>query len=192
MKPFTESLRYDYPLTPDSVVIDAGAYHGNWSAEIARKYGCWIFAFEPVARFHAIAKETLKPFSKIVLLNAGIGGSTRKEIFGVQNDSTGAFATSPEREEVHILGIGEMFDEMGAIPGQISLAKLNIEGGEFETLETLIEQGLIQRFDALQVQFHAIDKHSPERREKIRMELRKTHHLEWDEPFVWESWAINK
>jgi hypothetical protein len=50
MKDFQESDRYDYPLTPDSFVIDAGGYEGNWAAEINHKYRAHVLVFEPVQR----------------------------------------------------------------------------------------------------------------------------------------------
>ena len=45
---FKEKLRYKYPLTKDSVVLDVGGYKGTFAAEIVRRYGCHVYVFEPV------------------------------------------------------------------------------------------------------------------------------------------------
>ena len=47
------SLRLNYPLFENSVVLDVGAYKGDWSWQIANKYNCHIYAFEPVPEFHS-------------------------------------------------------------------------------------------------------------------------------------------
>ena len=40
------------------------------------------------------------------------------------------------------------------IKGKIDLLKINIEGGEYEVLENLIENDLIKNIDNIQIQFH--------------------------------------
>lgn len=42
-----EHLRYEYDLKPDDVVIDLGAYRGEWANEIRARYGCQVLAVEP-------------------------------------------------------------------------------------------------------------------------------------------------
>ena len=41
------ALLVDADLDDQSVVVDAGAYLGEWSEQIGRRYGSRIFAFEP-------------------------------------------------------------------------------------------------------------------------------------------------
>ena len=38
-----ESLRLDYPLSEDALVIDVGGYVGDFSAEIIKKFDCCVF-----------------------------------------------------------------------------------------------------------------------------------------------------
>lgn len=42
-----EYLRYQYKLTPKDVVIDIGAYRGEWAAEIYKRYKCKLILIEP-------------------------------------------------------------------------------------------------------------------------------------------------
>ena len=51
MKEFTEEERYNYNLTENSLVIDAGAYHGHFSKRIWDKYRCRVIALEPSEEF---------------------------------------------------------------------------------------------------------------------------------------------
>ena len=90
MKSFSEQLRYEYPLTDNSVVIDAGGYEGNWFKQIYERYQCHIHVFEPVYDYwlqcsivaHRVANK-LPEDNKIKVFRAGIGGDTSQDIFGV-------------------------------------------------------------------------------------------------------------
>lgn len=74
----------------------------------------------------------------------------------------------------------------------IDFMQMNIEGGEYDILEWLIESGNIKRICVLQVQFHnrkEID--SKKRMQSIQAELEKTHTLEWAfRPYVWDRWVL--
>src|SRR5882724_1180208 len=116
MKPvpeFTEALRLDYPLTPESVVVDCGAYQGNWSLQMSLRHRCRIFAFEPVRRFHEQAMKVLLEHDNVRLYNQGVGAKTRTMDFHVQNDSTGAFAGATEVEPVFIFNLLNLLDSCG-------------------------------------------------------------------------------
>ena len=68
--------------------------------------------------------------------------------------------------------------------------KINIEGGEFELLERLIQTGLISRIKNIQVQFHNIAVESTKRMEKIHQGMYKTHQPTFQYKFVWENWVL--
>ena len=46
-----QTLRLNYDLKRDSVVLDLGGYRGEWADNIHARYGCKIHVFEPVASF---------------------------------------------------------------------------------------------------------------------------------------------
>src|SRR2546429_2926939 len=46
-------LRLAYDLGPECVVLDCGAYLGNFAAEIVDRYQCEVFCFEPVSGYFA-------------------------------------------------------------------------------------------------------------------------------------------
>jgi hypothetical protein len=67
--------------------------------------------------------------------------------------------------------------------------KINIEGGEFELLERLIETGLIATIENLQVQFHNFEVGAPKRMAELQAALGRTHTPTYQYEFVWENWA---
>src|SRR5262249_51252950 len=72
--------------------------------------------------------------------------------------------------------------------GEVSLMKINIEGGEYDLLENLIATGLISRIRDIQVQFHMDIPDAERRMHAIQSRLAGTHRLTFQYPFVWENW----
>jgi FkbM family methyltransferase len=192
MMEFSEALRYEYPeLTPDSFVIDAGGYEGNWAAEIHRKYGCRILIFEPIKAFADRIKERFKDVPAMGVKHGGLGGADcaagKMVEFHVQNDSTGQFAGSPNVEMVELFNAGYV---IRGLECDIDLLKLNVEGAEFEILWSLLDSGLIKKVKNLQVQFHAVIPNAGDHRATIQKRLSETHECMYDAPFVWEGWRL--
>ena len=44
-------FRFDYDLTPESVVLDVGGYEGQWASDLYARQRCQIRIFEPVREF---------------------------------------------------------------------------------------------------------------------------------------------
>lgn len=186
-KPFTsESQRYEYPLKPESVVFDGGGYHGQWAKEIAKKYGCQVHCFEPVYPL-IVASETSGYNVKVV--NAGLGAFSRKAVFAIQENSSGAFGESEQKVEVDIVGIDEYLLKIGN--PDVDLLKLNVEGMEYEILDELCGSGQIRKFKRIQVQFHGNVPEVNRRLEHLLRSIDRTHRLEWGEdPFIWMSFTL--
>lgn len=185
MKPFTESMRYEYPLTPESIVLDVGCHKGAFSKIISEKYGCIILAFEPIEQFYDEAVETLKDKPNVQVFKCGVGASARVEQFKIKGDMSGAFADG-EKEDVDIIAFDELLADGG--PPSIDLIKINIEGGEFELLEHIIEKELQGLSKNIQVQFHPVVADYEKRHTAIREALLKTHKLTYDAPWCWENY----
>ncbi len=184
MKPFTENERYEYPLTPESLVIDCGVYQGTFSQTIHQKYGCRILAFEPIERFYRAAAERLHDCAGVTLRHAGVAGTTRTARMSIKGDMTGIFADNPDYEEVQLLGINEILAGLGGV----DLIKINVEGMEFEVLEALIATDGAAQLRNIQVQFHPIVPDCESRHAAIRRALLRTHHLTYDAPWCWENY----
>jgi FkbM family methyltransferase len=74
----------------------------------------------------------------------------------------------------------------------VDLLKMNIEGGEYDLLEYIINNNMITKFKNIQVQFHenAFDGWE-EKYNFIINNLQKTHHLTYHFEFKFENWEIN-
>ena len=182
-----EAFRFNYELDENSVVLDLGGYDGQWAGELFSRYGCRIFVFEPVAAFAEKIRAKFEKNDKIEVLQYGLGASTRKETLHINANASSIYGNSGDVEEIRIIDARDWLKERKM--QRIHLAKLNIEGGEYELLERLIDAGLIGLIENIQVQFHDVAADSRLRMRRIQSRLQATHQPTYQYEFVWENWA---
>jgi len=184
---WSEELRYDYLLTKDSVVFDVGGFDGTWAYNIHSKYGCKIYVFEPVKEFYDNIKDKFNDQSNVSVFNFGLGTENKTLSIGVIGMSTSVL--NKGENKVVIIDTLDVIAEFK----KINLLKMNIEGAEYDLLDYIIEHGLQTKLENIQIQFHSNVEDYENRRNKIREELSKTHHLTYDFPVgLHENWEINK
>ncbi len=184
---WNEGLRYDYDLNSESMVLDIGGFDGTWAHNIHSKYGCNILVFEPVKEFYALIKERFAGNGKVHVYNLGLG--TKDETLNIGVDGMSTSVLSKGENKIEIKDISPLLSGFT----KIDLAKMNIEGAEYDLLDYIIEKGLQTKLVNIQVQFHNNISDYENRREKIRHALAKTHHLTYDFPVgLHENWEVNK
>lgn len=183
------TLRLDYFLNENSVVFDLGGYKGEFAGAIYNKYRSSIFVFEPIERFYNIIIDKFKDEDKVKPYNFGLAGRDQKLNISMTDDASSVFVKSKKTEVIQLKSIIDFINEKAI--KHIDLIKINIEGGEYEVLESLIEYGMLNRFTDIQVQFHDfIIPNAKERMQNIQKELAKTHRLTYQYEFVWENWTL--
>lgn len=183
-----EKLRLDYPLGPESLVLDFGGYEGEWASSIYERFGSRIAVFEAVPAYAEKIRKRFAGNNKVEICAYGLGNSDRIEKIYMDSDGSSSFGRKGPSIDMKIVDAAVWFNERD-LP-TVELAKLNIEGGEYELLERLIESGITPYIKHIQVQFHTISSESKERRKRIQDALAKTHELKWCYEFVWESWTL--
>ena len=181
-----QRLRYDYDLQTEDVVFDLGGYEGTWSAEISVRYQPMIYVFEPAPAYAVRIARQFAGNDRVRVVDAGLAGETRLLRMGVRDDATGEWTESGETVEARLLEAAEFLDAERL--GEIALCKINIEGGEYELLEHLLDANKIGQFRNLQIQFHLFVPDAQRRMAAIQRRLRQTHELTYQYPFVWENW----
>jgi len=183
-------FRYDYDLNSDSFVMDLGGYEGQWASDIYSRYRCRIAVFEPVAAFAAAIRQRFRHNEDIETFQYGLGGSAKTEMVYLWGAGTSAYRRRTEGEEIRIVDVETWFDEQRV--DSVQLMKINIEGGEFELLERLLETGSISRIENIQVQFHNVAVESARRMERIQEGMKNTHEPTYQYRFVWENWTLKR
>ncbi len=189
-------LYSDLHLCQDDLVIDAGGYKGEWTAGILTRYGCRSELFEPVPTFAEYCRTLYQFNDRVRVHQAALGGSNRTTAFSLADNGTSEFRGAAESDSfsAEVRAISDLLsalDTAGDLqpgPGAVGVLKLNIEGGEYEVLENLLETDAIDRIRCLLIQFHRQPQDWEARYQCIVSRLRKTHAPAWRYPMVWEKW----
>ena len=186
-----QNLRLKLDLSAESVVFDLGGYDGSVAVEIYARYGCPVWVFEPCPSFFADIHKRLHRNPAFKLFPFGLAGTSRTETISLDGAGTSTFRATGRTEVIELRAAADFFAEQ-PVP-EIDLLKVNIEGGEYELLDHMIETGLIRRVKELQVQFHEDVLPDADRRMRaIQTALGKSHRLNWQHEWVWESWSRNE
>lgn len=180
------AFRYDYHLQAGATVLDLGGYHGEWTKRMIDRFGCRAYVFEPVRQYVDLLNRSFSDMGSVVVCPFGLGGRTRTENIRLANDASSIFTYGRVQEQVLIKDVAEWWQE--AEPGRVAVAKINIEGGEYEVLPRMIESGLIRQIDELQIQFHDFVPDARRRMDEILADLAMSHEPTYRFPFVWENW----
>lgn len=183
-------LRLEYPLSDSSVVFDLGGYKGQWASDIFSRYCCFIHVFEPVEEFAVKIGQRFAKNNKIFVHRCGLSDQDKKSQIFIDGDRSSTFKDKSIAEEIYLVRAIDFMKEHNI--QTIDLMKINIEGGEYELLEHLLDNGFIKNIVNIQVQFHDFVPCAEERMIKIQHALTKTHALTYQYPFVWENWQRNQ
>lgn len=185
-----EIKRLSYNLSNNSIVWDVGGFEGEFASSIASKYNCNVFIFEPVPKFCDLIKNKFLGNDKITLFPFGLSNFDGHIDFTIDGDASTSFKKTTSSVQLKVRDVSKFIEENNVL--NIDLVKINIEGGEYNMLESLISSGHIKKFKNIQVQFHELDGRTLERYQKIVESLNDTHQRTWHYFFVWENWALNE
>lgn len=186
-----KNLLHEANLEHDSLVLDVGAYTGEWAQEVIELSNPKILAFEPDPFNFKQLEKRAAILPGLTAFPYGLGDKTEDVKISLEylgssiynaNDSTSDTATA----DAKIVDILEAWQSLSL--DSVDLMKVNIEGGEFPLFERMIEANLIPRVNCFLIQFHEWHPGAYHRRWKIRRALRKTHRVVWDYHFIWEKW----
>jgi FkbM family methyltransferase len=180
------TLRLNYPLSSESVVFDMGGYEGQWSADIFTRYGCYIHVFEPMVSFASTIKDRFKHNDKVKVYEFGLSDKDKSIELSQDLNASSAYVKNDSAIKATLKDAFEFINKSGIT--SIDLIKINIEGGEYDLLDRLIETGFVKNITDIQVQFHNFVPNAQDRMQVIQTELSKTHELTYQYPFVWENW----
>jgi len=183
-------LLYDLPVTTGSLVIDAGGYEGEWSAGMISRYGCKCQIFEPAPAYIRHCEEYFKNNTLVHIYKAALGGADRKARFTLLANGTSEFRgdNSAQQFDVDVFDVAKIFSDANTT---VACFKMNIEGGEYEVLERMLETDNLKHCDSLLIQFHRQPDGYEDRYKDIVNALTKTHVRSWCYEMVWEKWLSN-
>ena len=185
-----KTLRLDYDLNEQSTVFDLGGYEGQWASDIFSKYVCPVFIFEPYIKYAEKISERFRHNTKIKVFAFGLGKINEHLTLYESDDASSVYKKKGTAYTIELKKASSFILEQGIT--KIDLMKINIEGGEYDLLEELLDENMVKRIVNLQIQFHDFVERSDERMKKIQERLSATHQLSYQFEYVWENWVLKK
>ena len=187
-----DGLRYEFDVSSGDTVVDVGGFLGDWTAEMAARYGCRVHICEPVAAFVFSLQKRFGRNPTITVHPYGLSDRDSIEIISVMSESSSllrkmASCHPHTSEETIQLRDGNEFLSKYAST-DVAVMKINIEGGEYDLLESLIRSGRIASVRNVLVQFHDFVNDAEQRMKAIQKALSRTHEQTFCYEFVWENW----
>lgn len=187
----------DVELPEGAVVLDVGAFVGEWSKRILQRADARgrsdirIHAFEPEP---SAIKELLAGVGedpRLHLHPVGLAGRDRLEQLALGGPGSSVFVDSAApgffgTREIELRDVEAVLSSLEV--DHIDLIKINIEGGEYELLDRLHETGWLPRVGTVIVQFHEFAPDAYRARRRNRRQLAETHRCTWSYPWVFERW----
>lgn len=183
------TLRLNYDLNENSIVLDLGGYKGQWTSDIYSRYNCKIFVFEPLEEFANEIRTRFERNKNIKVFSFGLSDKVKTETLSIDGYASSVYKSSENSNTIRLISASDFFQEHRI--EFIDLMKINIEGGEYDLLEHLIEKGYISKIKNLQIQFHDFVPDAMRRMLHIHDQLNKSHKLSYHYEFVWENWVLN-
>ena len=173
-------------LLTGQTVLDVGGFHGEWAEMMRRRYAVRVEVFELHPSFAKDLKARFAGQEDVVIHPYAIGHADGEMALSDDGDASSALVGDGPSVTGQVRAVGPVFEEHGL--DHVAVMKVNIEGGEYDLLPALIEDGLIDRIDRITVQFHKFTEDDRARRDEIREALSRTHDCVWCYPFIWEEW----
>jgi len=170
-------------VAPESLVIDVGAYLGDFTALARERWSARVIAVEPIDKFCSTLLDRFRKDSSVEIIPGALGAKRGMIQISMADDGSSAWGSSDEQIEVKVMDVAEVINEQ-----IVSLMKINAEGAEFDVLDRLIDTGQIEQIETLLIQFHKFVPDAERRRRVIRSRLRATHRVKFNVPWVWEQW----
>ena len=171
-------------LEPNALVLDVGAYEGEFTALMRRDWDARVIAFEPIPSFALALSARFSDDDCVSVVPEALGGANGSIRISLSDDGSSAWGSGTETVKVPLRDVFEVIADES-----VALLKINAEGAEFDVLDRLLQTGQIRQVGTIQVQFHRFVPYATARRRAIRRKLKATHRCAWNVPWVWEQWV---
>jgi FkbM family methyltransferase len=184
----SERCLHEHDLDSDSLVLDIGAFDGEYADRLFHRYHCKIQCYEPMPNHFRLLAQRFKLEPDVQLHQVGLSNRTYQTSMGLDGLGASEFGGSARRLQVQMQDVAEVF---ATIAGDVDLLKINIEGGEYPLLERMLEKDLLRRCKKVMIQFHEVEVSEipvSKLRQDIVAQIEKTHEPIFSFPFMWEGW----
>jgi len=165
-----KDLRLDYAFEDSAIIFDCGGYKGDYCSDLLECNSSMnIYVFELIDGYTDIIRARFRNNPNVKIFDFGLGNRNHEIPIEV-NELHSSVYTNSENITTEIGQIKELNPFMHEQKIDcVDLIKLNIEGGEYDLLEYMIDTGSIR---------------------EISVGLNRTHKVTWSYDWIFENWEL--
>lgn len=182
---YDDLLVKDHDLSAGDSILVIGAYHGSSIVRWLENYDVEVLAIEPVDTFVEVLMNKFKDNKLVQIFPIALGNKSGLIDLSVDEYSTSSYGIHGITQRFLVEDIGQFLKNLKKLP---KVMEINIEGGEYDVLQRLIDLDLLRSIDSFVIQFHNFNIKCEVARAQIRMELSQTHRCVFNYEWVWERW----
>lgn len=178
-----QKFRYGSDCKRNGIILDVGAFEGEF-AKFHADTADMVICFETNDVAVSALRKRFSNYDNIRIYDFGIGSKTfRGRMVG---EGPGAHIVFDDTADVIIRDVASVFEELNL--NDVALMKVNIEGGEFDLIEALCDNGLIQNIQEIHIQAHDFADKYLNNYLSMHRRLSTHFHLIRSFPYVWDFW----
>lgn len=174
-------------IEPADKVLILGGYIGDSAARFLSNSNCEVVVLEPIKEYFKVLENRFRGNPRVRILNFGASNKDSTSTIYVNGQTTSEFEAFGTPEVVHLRDISKVIEEIN----RVDILEINIEGGEYEVLDKLLESESVLNIRTLLIQFHTTVENHELRRANIRSRLRISHTEIFNYEYVWERWDLS-
>ena len=182
---YNDLLYSNLDLMSEDLVVVLGGFQGTSVTKWRSSFGCKVVAVEPIFSYATLLRQMFQDDSKVKVLEFAVSDKDGHLELGLEGESTGSNVASGPRVVVPCRNISSVLSELDQFP---KVVEMNIEGGEYSCLNSLLESKVVKNIDTLLIQFHKYTTIDELHRAKLRVSLEESHECVFEFPWVWERW----
>lgn len=179
-----QNFRYGFDCKREGVILDVGAFQGEFAkfhSETADRVVCFETNKTAINALH----KRFEGYRNVQICEFGIGSKTFKgRMIG---EGPGASIALDDSADVIIRDVVSVFEELNL--NEVTLMKVNIEGGEFDLIQALCDSGLILNIRELHIQAHDFADMNLNNYLSMHRTLSVHFNLIRSFPYVWDFWV---
>jgi hypothetical protein len=180
----------NHKLNNDSIIFEVWWYTWVFSDKMIELYDPIIYIFEPVQKYFDILIDKYKNNKKIKVFHFWLSDKDSIAEISLLDDWSSIFKNNWEKNQIILKDIIWFLEEEKLNDKKIDLISINIEWGEYQLLEKLLNFN--SNFNFIQVQFHDFVEDAKIKRDKIlNLLINKWYINAYSFPFVWEWFKMN-
>ena len=184
---YSDLLFENHNLQETDPILVLGGYLGDSVESWLNAGASKVYVVEPVTEYFNRLEERFMGDLRVVLFKVAVGDSNGTININIDGLKSGARISEGISQKSTLISISEFISKLDTFP---KILEINIEGGEYPVMKSLISEDMLSGIGTFLIQFHRYSYEDEVLRSQIRSTLSVSHEEKFCYDWVWERWDI--